>query len=232
MFYPYTFYWDPTLWLLLPCILLSLFAQIQVSSSFQKYSRVPSRQGMSGERVAQSLLSQNGVYDVSVMATRGSLTDHFDPRKKIIRLSETVYDSDSLAAVAVAAHETGHAIQHATRYAPLKIREAIAPVVSFVSNLAFPLLLVGFILGYTQLVYGAAIAFGAVFVFQLITLPVEFNASRRALAALEQGGYLYQDELQGAKKVLRAAALTYVAATLTAFIQFLRLLLLARQRDR
>lgn len=221
-------FWDNTLLILIPAMLLAVFAQAKVSSTFAKYKAVSTSRGVNSEYVAGAILSSAGVHNVLLERVGGTLTDHYDPRKKVIRLSDSVSCSKSVASVAVAAHECGHAIQHHENYAPLAIRNAIAPVAGLVSNLAFPLILVGIILGIAQLTYVAAIAFGAVFLFQLVTLPVEFNASSRALAALKEQNILTQDELYGAKKVLSAAALTYVAATITALAQFLRFMLIAR----
>lgn len=210
-------FWDPTFFLIIPALIIAGIAQAKVISAFNKYSKVPTRRGVSGEHAARSILESAGVSGISFEHAGGRLSDHYDPRSRTIRLSEDPETKTSIAAVAIAAHECGHAIQHAKKYTPLRIRSAIAPVVSLVSNLAFPLLLVGILVGIPDLAYGAAIAFGAVFLFQLITLPVEFNASRRALFALGEGRILYGDELISAKKVLSAAAMTYVAATLTAF---------------
>ncbi|MBQ9941844.1 MAG: zinc metallopeptidase, partial [Christensenellaceae bacterium] len=216
-------FWDPTFALLIPAMILSLIAQARISSAYNRYSDLWTARSIPAEQVAEIILRRGGVYDVDILSTSGKLTDHFDPRRRVIRLSQGVYGSASVAAVAVAAHECGHALQYACGYKPLRIRAAILPVVNIASRLSIPLLLIGIFMGVPQLAYGAAIAYGAVFVFQLVTLPVEYNASRRALAALKSEGILYDEELAGAKKVLSAAALTYVAAAFTALMQLLRL---------
>jgi len=219
-------YWDPTMILLLPAILLSFIAQMRVQSAFSKYSRVSSRKGWTAAQVAQGLLRGAGIYNVSVERVPGSLTDHYDPRTQTLRLSESVYSSTSLAALGVAAHETGHAIQHDQDYFPIRVRMSMAPVVSFGSYGSWILLLAGMIFSLPMLIYVGIALFSLIVVFQLVTLPVELNASSRALALLSDGGYLEQDELPGARSVLNAAAWTYIAATLTAILQLLRLLLL------
>ncbi len=225
MFFP--FYFDPTYALLIPAILLALYAQTKVQSAFNKYSRVPSRIGMTGADVARQLLHNNQIYDVTVELTNRRLSDHYDPRSKTLRLSPEVYNSTSLAALGIAAHEVGHAIQHSTEYIPLRLRNAIVPIANIGSNLALPLLLLGIFLGLPNLALIGVAAFSLAVLFQLITLPVEFNASGRAIEALEVGGYLGRDEVGSTRKVLNAAALTYVAATLMAVMQLLRLLLIS-----
>ncbi len=214
--------------LLLPALILSLYAQWKVKSTFHKMSQVRAGSGMTGAQVAKSLLQRNGISDVQVEAVAGSLTDHYDPRSKVLRLSEDVYASNSLAALGVAAHETGHAIQHHTSYAPLALRSSIVPVANLGSTLAFPLLIGGMFLGLPILIDVGIILFSAAVVFTLITLPVEFNASRRAMAQLSSGGYLRNEEVNGARSVLSAAALTYVAAAATAVLQLVRLILMRR----
>ncbi len=221
------FFFDPTYLLLIPAILLSLYAQAKVQTTFSKYAKVPARSGINGAQAARELLRQNQLYDVKVEQVSGRLSDHYDPRSKTLRLSPEVYSSSSLAALGIAAHETGHAFQHNNEYVPLKLRNAIVPVANIGSNLAFPLLLLGIILSMPTLVQIGIIAFSAAVLFQLITLPVEYNASNRAVAALESGGMIQGDETGSTRKVLNAAALTYVAATLMSILQLLRLLLIA-----
>ena len=224
---PFRFYFDPTYVLLIPAILLALYAQARVKSTYSKYIRVPSRSGITGAQAARELLEQNGVYDVTVERTSGRLSDHYDPRSKTLRLSSEVYGSSSLAALGIAAHETGHALQHAEEYYLLRLRSAIVPIANIGSSLALPLLILGLIFSYPTLVLIGVLAFSFAVLFQLITLPVEYNASNRAIAALEAGNMLYRDETGPTRKVLSAAALTYVAATLMAVTQLLRLLLLS-----
>lgn len=214
----------------LPAFLFALYAQAKVSSAFNRYSRVMAQRGLTGAEIARRLLNDAGLNDVTVTAVPGRLTDHYDSRSRQLRLSEEVYHRSSLAAVGVAAHEAGHAIQHAVGYSPLAIRNAIIPVAQFGSQLAFPLFFIGFLVNLWPLVTIGVLLFGAAVVFQIITLPVEFNASGRAVALLEQGNYLTSSELPGARAVLNAAALTYVAATAMAIAQFLRLLALSRRR--
>lgn len=221
------YFGDPTFILLIPAILLSLYAQFKVQSTFDRYSRVASRSGLSGAEVARNLLDRAGLHHVRVEMVQGFLTDHYDPRARVLRLSPPVYQSSSLASLGVAAHEAGHALQHRTGYLPLQLRSALVPVVSFGSNLAIPLLLLGIILGLPSLARLGVYAFTLAVLFTLITLPVEFNASRRAIALLESGGYLSRQELVGARQVLNAAALTYVAAALTAILNLVRLMFLA-----
>lgn len=220
-------YFDPTYLLLIPAILLALYAQTKVQTTYSKYLRVPSRSRITGADAARELLRQNGVYDVNVERGSGRLSDHYDPRSKTLRLSPEVYGSSSLAALGIAAHETGHAFQHSSEYFPLKLRSAIVPFANIGSTLAFPLLLLGIFLGRPNLALIGVAAFSLAVLFQLITLPVEYNASNRAIAALESGGIIYRDEVGSTRKVLSAAALTYVAATLMAVLQLLRLLLIS-----
>lgn len=215
-----------------------MIAQGNVSSTFNKYSKIANSRGYTGADVAKMLLQQNGIYDVQVEHIKGNLTDHYDPIKKVLRLSDAVYGSKSVAALGVAAHETGHAVQHAKGYVPLTVRSAIFPVVSFSSRIAMPLFIIGLLLGGLinsySLALAGAILFGVVVAFQLITLPVEFNASSRALKMLSDYNYLDQREVSGARKVLSAAAMTYVAAAAASIVQLLRLLSiigLGRNRD-
>ncbi len=221
--------------LVLPCILFSLWASSRVNSTFRKYSSQLSRRHITGAQAAQRVLSGNGVSGVRIERVSGNLTDHYDPRTNIIRLSDSVYDSTSTAAIGVACHEAGHAVQYAQQYAPIKLRAAIIPITNIGSRLAMPLILLGLVLSFLgdvsyTFVYLGIACFGLSLVFQLITLPVEFNASRRAMAAIESAELLTQEEQQGAKKTLQAAALTYVAATAVALSQLLRLLMLFGRR--
>ncbi len=223
---------DPTyIFLVLPAIVLSLIASASVKSTFSKFSNVPARH--SGADAAKKVLEANGVFDVKIERVSGHLTDHFDPKSNIIRLSDSVYDSHSIAAVGVAAHEAGHAVQHATGYSPIKIRNSIYPVCNIGSTLSIPLLMVGLIFNFSFLIYLGVIFFGVALLFQLVTLPVEFNASSRALAAVRDYGILVDDtEVRGARKVLTAAAMTYITSFLVSLTQFLRLLILANRRRR
>lgn len=215
--------------LVMPAILFSLWAQTKVNSTFSKYQRVRCYSGYTGAQIARRILDENGLSNVRVERVSGSLTDHYDPRTHVVRLSDSVYSSDSVAAVGVAAHETGHAVQHATGYGPLGLRNAIIPLTNFGSKLSMPLILLGLILNSYTLAMTGIIAFSMVALFQLITLPVEFNASRRAMRTLSNG-MLSDRELGGARQVLTAAALTYVAALLVSAMQLLRLLLLVNRR--
>jgi len=215
--------------LVMPAILFSLWAQTKVNSTFSKYQRVRCYSGYTGAQIARRILDENGLSNVRVERVSGSLTDHYDPRTHVVRLSDSVYNSDSVAAVGVAAHETGHAVQHATGYGPLGLRNAIIPLTNFGSKLSMPLILLGLILNSYTLAMTGIIAFSMVALFQLITLPVEFNASRRAMRTLSNG-MLSDRELGGARQVLTAAALTYVAALLVSAMQLLRLLLLVNRR--
>ena len=223
--------------LVLPCVLLSLWASNSVNSTFKKYSTQMSRRGITGAQAAERVLRTNGVSGVRIERVNGNLTDHYDPQANVIRLSDSVYGSTSTAAIGVACHEAGHAVQYAQSYAPIKLRAAIIPVTNIGSKLAMPLILLGVFLAvfedlsYTFVYLGIA-CFGLSLVFQLITLPVEFNASRRALVAIETGELLTEEEQRGARKTLRAAAMTYVAATAVALAQLLRLILIFGRRRR
>ena len=225
--------------LVLPCVLLSLWASSNVNSTFNRYSKQLSARQITGAEAARRVLAANGVYGVRIDRVSGNLTDHFDPKTNVIRLSDSVYDNTSTAAIGVAAHEAGHAVQYAQSYGPIKLRAAIIPVTNIGSKLAMPLILIGLLLTFAEdfsyfFVYLGIACFGLSLVFQLVTLPVEFNASRRAMVALEEGGILTPDEQKGARKTLTAAALTYVAATATALAQLLRLILIfggRRRRD-
>ena len=224
---PYFFGIDITyIIFIIPALLFGIWAQISVQSAFSKYSRVPSARGYTGAEVAKLLLEQNGIYDVTIRHISGSLTDNFNPREKTLNLSDDVYNSTSVAAIGVAAHETGHAIQHAVGYRPIKWREAIIPVTQLGSWAYFPIILLGIVFSSQTLVNVGILLFATIALFQLVTLPVEFNASDRAIATLENNGILYGNEITGAKAVLRAAALTYVAALVSSLAQLLRLLVI------
>lgn len=235
MFNPYMFF-DPTIIILLPAIILASVAQMKVSTTFNKYSRINNKKGITGAEVAMQLLERNGVYDVQVEAVQGKLTDHYDPINKKVRLSKDNYSSTSISALSVAAHEVGHAIQHQEGYIPLQIRSASFPIVNFSSKLSWPLITIGLFIGFFGigsliLLKIGIILFTAVVFFQLITLPVEFNASKRANDMLENYNFLDGSEIQGSKKVLNAAALTYVAAASSGILQLIRLLLILNNRD-
>lgn len=216
----------------IPALLLGLYAQFKVKSAFSKYSQQRSARGMTGADAAAYILQQNGIYDVRIQHIRGSLTDNYNPVTKVISLSDSVYASSSVAAIGVAAHETGHAIQHATGYFPIRLREAIIPVTKIGSWLYLPLIIIGCIMSMQGLIDIGIVLFGTIALFQLVTLPVEFNASNRALKTIESSGMLAGSEISGAKAVLSAAALTYVAALVSSLAQLLRLLLLYGNRGR
>ena len=236
---PYGYYgFDWTyLVLVLPCIILSLWASSSVKRTFNRYATQYSTRRITGADAARRVLAYNGVHGVRIEKISGSLTDHYDPKTNVIRLSDSVYDSTSTAAIGVACHEAGHAVQYASNYGPIKLRAAIIPVTNFGSKLAMPLILLGIILSFMgnfsyALVYLGIACFGLSLVFQLVTLPVEFNASHRAVRAISDAGILTQQELIGAKKTLKAAAMTYVAATAVALAQLLRLIVLFGRRRR
>lgn len=212
--------------LLIPVLLLSLWAQMQVSGSFRRYNAVNNRRRITGAQAAEAVLRAHGVYDVAVRSCRGNLTDHYDPRDNTIYLSESVYNAPTIAAVGVACHEAGHAVQYAVGYGPIRLRSAIIPATQFGSRFSFILLLLGLVLYSEPLFFVGIVLFSLTTVFQLVTLPVEFNASARAIETIEGQGLLYEDEVPGAKKVLRAAALTYVAALLMSMLQLLRYVLI------
>ncbi len=229
----YGYYFDPTYILIIIAAIISLIAQWRVNSAFSKYSRVASMSGMTGAQAARMILQSNGINDVSVQRISGKLTDHYNPSTKVLNLSESVYGSTSVAAIGVAAHECGHAIQHARGYFPLSLRTALVPVANIGSQLSWVFIIVGAILSFNQtLITIGIIMFSAAVLFQLVTLPVEFNASARALEQLESNGILYRDEVSQTRKVLSAAALTYVAAAATAILQLLRLIILFGERGR
>ena len=232
---PFYYYYDPTYSLVLIGLLLCLAASARVRSTYAKYGRVRSRSGLTGREAAERILRSAGIYDVRIEHVSGNLTDHFDPGNRVLRLSDATYQSASVAAVGVAAHECGHAIQHSRGYAPLKIRSAIVPVANFGSAIAWPLILLGLLFNSRSsylLIQIGILAFSFAVLFQLVTFPVEFNASRRAVQILGESGMLLPDELSMTKKVLRAAALTYVAGAASAILQLLRIILLTGGRRR
>lgn len=232
---PFFYGFDSTYFLVLIGVILSLWASARVKSTYAKYSGERSLSGMTGAQAAQRILSMAGIYDVTVQHVAGNLTDHYDPRNKTLNLSDAVYSNASVAAVGVAAHECGHAIQHDRGYAALKLRSALAPVANIGANISWPLILVGLLFGGSSVLIEIGILmFSLAVAFQLVTLPVEFNASKRAMTMLEETGVLYADELPKTRKVLNAAALTYVAAAASSILQLLRLVLLFggnRRRD-
>ena len=231
MYYPMFF--EPTYMLVIIGVIICLLASSRMKSTFNKYSRVRNHSGMTGREAAEQVLRGAGIYDVRVEHISGDLTDRYDPRTKVLRLSDATYNSTSVAAVGVAAHECGHAIQHATGYAPLKIRGALVPVANFGSTIAWPLILIGLLFSSQSSMLFlnlGIIAFSLAVLFQIVTLPVEFNASSRAIRILGSSGMLYEDEVDATKKVLSAAALTYVAGAASAILQLLRIILLANSR--
>lgn len=230
MFY---YYYDWTYLLVLIGVVICMAASSRVRSMFSRYSRVRSHSGMTGKEAAEQILRRNGIYDVQVIHIPGNLTDHYNPGKKTLGLSDSVYNSSSVAAIGVAAHECGHAVQHAVGYAPLSIRGALVPVANFGSALSWPLILVGLLMNSQMsalLINLGILLFSAAVLFQIVTLPVEFNASGRAVKVLESSGMLYPDEVGDVKKVLRAAALTYVASAASMILQFLRLIIIGGRR--
>lgn len=232
---PFYYYYDPTYSLVLIGLLFCLVASARVRSTYAKYGRVRSHSGLTGREAAERILRSAGIYDVRIEHVSGNLTDHFDPKNRVLRLSDATYQSASVAAVGVAAHECGHAIQHSRGYAPLKPRSAIVPVANFGSAIAWPLILLGLLFNSRSsylLIQIGILAFSFAVLFQLVTLPVEFNASRRAVQILGDSGMLLPDELSMTKKVLRAAALTYVAGAASAILQLLRIILLTGGRRR
>lgn len=224
---------DPTYILVLPGLALALWAQYRVRSTYGKWARVPTGRGLAGKDVARAILDGNSLGQVAVQPVAGTLSDHYDPRKQTVSLSEEIYHNASVAALGVAAHECGHALQHRDSYGPMAIRSAIVPVVSIGSSLAFPIFLIGFLFprGLHQLMDVGILLFAGALVFQLVTLPVEFNASKRAMEQLGRGGYLVPEETRGVREVLDAAALTYVAAAAMSALQLVRLFLLRNSRD-
>jgi len=227
---PY-FYGDPYFILVLPAFLFALYAQFKVKGTFNKYRRTTNRNGVTGAEAARMILDRNGLYDVRIERVHGELTDHYDPRKRVLRLSDAVYSSTSVAAVGVAAHESGHAIQHKVGYGPLVLRSCLVPVAGIGSTIGPYMAIFGLLFGIRELIDIGIILFTAAVAFYLVTLPVEFNASSRAVKTLETAGILAVDEIVPAKKVLRAAAMTYVASAAVAIANLLRLVLLTRRRD-
>lgn len=214
----------------LPALIIAMWAQFNVNSTFNKFKQISNHKGYTAYDVARKILDMNGLYHVQIERVQGHLSDHFDPRTNVVRLSDSTYHSTSVAAIGVAAHEVGHAVQHATSYTPIKVRNAIVPVVQISSYAAFPLAIIGIIVSNPYLAYAGIILFSLVVLFQLITLPVEFNASFRAIKTLGENAILESNELKGAKKVLKAAALTYVASAAVAIGNLLRLLVLVGGR--
>ncbi|MBR5451375.1 MAG: zinc metallopeptidase [Clostridia bacterium] len=225
-------FWDSTYILVVLGALVCALASFNVSSTYKKYGNFLNSRGLTAEAVAKQILNGAGIFDVKIETVKGSLTDHYSPKEKVLRLSQTIYGSTSVAAIGVAAHECGHAIQHNVGYFPLKLRSASVPLANFGSIIYWPLIIFGLILGYTGLAQAGILFFLFVVFFQLITLPVEFNASRRAIQILSEEGILFDEELSGAKKVLSAAAMTYVAALFSSILQLLRLVLLANRGNR
>ncbi|MGL6201082.1 MAG: zinc metallopeptidase [Lachnospiraceae bacterium] len=227
------FYFDSTYFLVLIGVVISLWASSRVKSTYAKYDRVRNQRGLTGRDAAQQILQNAGIHDVRIEHVAGDLSDHYDPRSKVLRLSDATYNSASVAAVGVAAHECGHVLQHAKGYAPLAIRTSLVPVANFGSMIAWPLIIIGLFIttsASSLLINLGIIAFSAAVLFQIVTLPVEYNASSRALSVLSESHLLYDEELQGAEKVLKAAALTYVAAAAASILQLLRILLLSGRR--
>lgn len=226
------FFYDPTYFLVIIGFIFAMMASSGVQNAFNKYSKVKSIRHYTGADAARKILDDNGLYNVRVEHISGNLSDHFDPKDNVIRLSDATYSDTSVAAIGVAAHEAGHAVQHAVGYAPIKVRNAIVPAVNVASTLSMPLFLIGLLFSAPTLTNLGILLFSGALVFQVVTLPVEFNASRRALTILNQSAMLEEDELVGARKVLRAAALTYVAAVISTALQLLRLILLSNSRRR
>ncbi|MBO5031705.1 MAG: zinc metallopeptidase [Lachnospiraceae bacterium] len=230
--YFYGYYLDPTYILVLIGAVLSIIASAKVNSTFNKYSRERSMSGMTGAQTAEAILRSKGIYDVRVEHIRGNLTDHYDPSAKVVRLSDSVYHSTSVAAIGVAAHECGHVMQHHEGYAPLNIRTALVPAANIGSKLGIPIILLGIILGSNSFLIHIGIwVFALAVLFQLVTLPVEFDASKRALVCIEQYGIVTSEERRKSAKVLKAAAYTYVAAAASSILQLLRLVMLFGRRD-
>lgn len=227
----FPFFFDRTIILLIPALILAIYAQSKVRGAYAKFSKIRSMRGLTGAQVARSLLDANGLQGIKIEERRGTLTDHYDPLKRVLRLSSGVYRSDSIAAVGVAAHETGHAIQHKLGYLPLKLRSSFVSVANFGSSLALPLFLIGFLFRFPILMDVGIIFFSLAVLFHIVTLPVEFNASQRALTLLSQESYLSGQEVSSARSMLNAAAWTYVAATTMAVMQLVRLLLLRGSRE-
>lgn len=230
MHYGYGYMFDPTLFILIPGILFTMYAQFKVSSTTSRYFRVQGRLGYTGEQTARKILDANGLYNVNIEMVRGSLSDHYDPRSNVVRLSQDVYYGTSITSVSVAAHECGHAIQHAKGYTPLQMRSSLVPVVNFASNISWFLIFIGLFMAGPFLKIGILL-FSASVIFQIITLPVEFNASSRAMVQIGNEGILEGKEIKQGREVLTAAALTYVAAALASVLQLLRLIAISQRRD-
>ena len=229
----YTMYFDPTYMLVILGVIICMMASAKMNSTFNKYSRVRNHSGMTGREAAEEILRRAGIYDVRVEHISGNLTDHYDPRSKVLRLSDATYNSTSVAAMGVAAHECGHAVQHETGYVPLKIRGALVPIANFGSTIAWPLIIIGLFFNSRSsalFLNLGILAFSLAVLFQIVTLPVEFNASNRAIRVLGSSGMLYEDEVKATRKVLTAAALTYVAGAASAILQLLRIILLTGNR--
>ena len=229
---PFFYYYDPTYILVILGFIFAMIASGGVQSAFRKYSKVKSYRGYTGADAARKILDDNGLYNVQIEHISGNLSDHYDPKANVIRLSDATYSDTSVAAIGVAAHEAGHAVQHAVGYAPIKVRNAIVPAVNLCSTLSMPLFLIGLIFALPALTSLGIILFSAALIFQVVTLPVEFNASRRAIKILNTSAMLDEQELSGARKVLNAAAMTYVAAVISTALQLLRLVLLSNSRRR
>lgn len=226
------YFYDPTMLLIIPGLLLALWAQVKVNNAFSKYGKLYSKRGITGAQAARTLLDGAGLNDIRINRVSGKLTDNFDPVSRQLNLSNEVYDSSSISALGVAAHECGHAMQQREGYAMFSLRSAVVPVVNIGSSLSWPIFLLGLVFSFRPLMLAGIILFSFMVLFTLVTLPVELNASSRAVYSLESGGYLSSEELDGAKKVLNAAALTYVASALSAILQLLRLVLLSNRRNR
>ena len=233
MFYPFSYYrFDPTMIILIPAVILTLYAQSKVQSNFAKYLRVQTQKGYTGVQVARRLLDQHGLQNIPIELSRGKLSDHYDPTKQILRLSQEVYEGHSVAAVSVAAHEVGHAIQHANGYIPLSLRNIVFPIARFGSSAAWPFMMIGLLIpSLGSLMNIGILLFGTAVLFQIITLPVEFNASSRALELLDTNGFVVENEIKGSKKVLQAAALTYIAAMASGIAQLLRLIMIRNRNN-
>ncbi len=224
------FFWDPTYIIVLPALLLAIYAQLRVQSTYRRFSQVPIANGLTGAQVAQEILRRNGLSVVEIDRTDGVLSDHYDPRTRTLSLSSDVHDGISVASAGVAAHETGHAIQHARGYAPLALRSAMVPTVQFGSWLAWPIFIIGFLFHSGTMLQLGILIFSAFVAFTVVTLPVEFDASARALGAMREESLVTADEMRGVRSVLTAAALTYVAAAASAILELVRMLLLANTR--
>lgn len=219
------FFWDISMIILIPGLLLAMYAQAKVSSTYNRYKKITSHSGYTGAQFARKMLNDNGLYDVTIMQISGRMSDHYDPRANQVRLSAEVYNGTSIASLGIAAHEVGHAVQHATNYFPLTVRNLVVPVTNFSSSIYMLFIFIGIIMNSFSMIQFGIMLFAVIVIFQVITLPVEFNASRRAIATLGGDGVLDAEELSGAKRVLGAAAMTYVAAMVTAVLQLLQLLM-------